>query len=254
MRSDRRVDSTVQRLWRAYVPNAIRERVNAIRATRRDSAWRKSRDLGDLRRTTPFGTWGASRGGSIARVYIAEFLGQHADDIRGRALEIAGDEYIRKYGTGVTQVDVLDVLADNPKATIVADIADAPHVPDNSFDCVLITQVLSWVYDVRRPLRTAHRILGPGGVLLATTPGIARIAPVESELFGEWWHFTSMSAKRVTEEVFGEGNVEVQSFGNVLAAAAYLYGLGAYDVSPEELAVRDPAFELVVAIRAVKRV
>jgi hypothetical protein len=62
-----------------------------------------------------------------------------------------------------------------------------------------------------------------------------------------------MSAKRVTEEVFGEGNVEVESFGNVLAAAASLYGLGAYDVSPEELAVRDPAFELVVAIRAVKR-
>jgi SAM-dependent methyltransferase len=253
MTSDRRVDSTAQRLWRTYVPDAIRGRVNAVRSARRDSAWRKSRDLGDLRRTTPFSTWGASRGGSIARAYIAEFLEHHAGDIRGRALEVAGDEYIRKYGTGVTRVDILDVLPDNAKATIVADIADAPNVPDDSFDCVLITQLLSWVYDVRAPLRTAHRILRPGGVLLATTPGIARIAPVESELFGEWWHFTSMSAKRVTEEVFGEGNVEIESFGNVLAAAASLYGLGAYDVSPEELAVRDPAFELVVAIRAVKR-
>ena len=29
----------------------------------------------------------------------------HAGDIRGRALEIAGDEYIRKHGAGVTQVD-----------------------------------------------------------------------------------------------------------------------------------------------------
>lgn len=253
MMSDRQVDSTAQRLWRTYVPAAIRGRVNAVRAARRDSAWRKSRDLGDLRRTTPFSTWGASRGGSIARVYIAEFLEQHAGDVRGRVLEIAGDEYIRRYGTGVTRVDVLDVLPDNPKATIVADIADAPEVPDNSFDCVLITQVLSWVYDVRAPLRTAHRILRRGGVLLATTPGIARIAPVESELFGEWWHFTSMSAKRVAEEAFGQGNVEVESFGNVLAAAASLYGLGTYDLSPRELAVRDPAFELVVAIRAVKR-
>jgi SAM-dependent methyltransferase len=254
MMADRRVDSTAQRLWRTYVPDAIRGRVNAVRAARRDSAWRKPRDFGDLRRTTPFSTWGASRGGSIARSYIAEFLEQHAGDIRGRALEIAGDEYIQKYGTGITRVDILDVRTDNPNATIVADVADAPDVPDNSFDCVLVTQVLSWVYDVRAPLRTAHRILSPGGVLLATTPGIARIAPVESELFGEWWHFTSMSAKRVTEEVFGEGNVEVVSYGNVLAAAASLYGLGAHDVSPEELAVRDPAFELVVAIRAVKRV
>jgi hypothetical protein len=57
----------------------------------------------------------------------------------------------------------------------------------------------------------------------------------------------------LTEEVFGPGNVEVEAFGNVLAAAGSLYGLGAYDLSPEELAVRDPAFELVVAIRAVKR-
>ncbi|MGZ4314370.1 MAG: class I SAM-dependent methyltransferase [Gaiellaceae bacterium] len=206
-----------------------------------------------MRRTTPFSTWGASRGGSIARVYIAEFMAQHTDDIRGRALEIAGEEYVRRYGRGVTAVDILDVLPHNPKASIVGDLADAPHIPDNSFDCVLVTQVLSWVYDVRGALRTAHRILSPGGVLLATTPGIARIAPVESELFGEWWHFTSMSAKRVTEEVFGSENVEVQAFGNVLAAAGSLYGLGAHDLAPEELAVRDPAFELVVAIRAVKR-
>lgn len=252
MTSDRRAGSLVQRLWRNYVPDAIRAHVNAVRATRRDAAWRKSRNLGDLRRTTPFSTWGASRGGSIARIYIAQFLEQHATDIRGRALEIAGDEYTRRYGTDITQVDILDVLPDNPKATIVADIADAPDVPDNSFDCVLITQVLSWVYDVRAVLTTAHRILRPGGVLLATTPGIARIAPVESELFGEWWHFTSMSAKSVSEEVFGPGNVEVESFGNVLAAAASLYGLGAYDLAAEELSVRDPAFELVVAIRAVK--
>jgi SAM-dependent methyltransferase len=253
MTSNRGVGSRARRLWRNHVPDAVRGRVNRLRAARREASWRKPRDLGELRRTTPFSTWGASRGGSIARVYIAQFLERHGDDIRGRALEIAGDGYIRKYGTGVTQVDILDVLPDNPKATIVADIADAPGVRDNSFDCVVVTQVLSWVFDVRAVLATAHRILRPGGVLLATTPGIARIAPVESELFGEWWHFTSMSAKRATEEVFGPGNVEVESFGNVLAAAGSLYGLGAYDLSPEELAVRDPAFELVVAIRAVKR-
>jgi SAM-dependent methyltransferase len=253
MPSEDGIGSTARRWWRTYVPLVVRDRVSGVRIRRREAAWRKPRDLGDLRRTTPFSTWGASRGGSIARVYIAQFLERHGNDIRGRALEIAGDEYIRRYGTGVTQVDILDVLPDNPKATIVANVADALGVPDNSFDCVLVTQVLSWVYDVRAALVTAHRILRPGGVLLATTPGIARIAPLESELFGEWWHFTSMSAKRLTEEVFGPGNVEVEAFGNVLAAAGSLYGLGAYDLSPEELAVRDPAFELVVAIRAVKR-
>jgi SAM-dependent methyltransferase len=185
-------------------------------------------------------------------VYIREFIGSHADDIHGRVLEIAGDEYARQYGRGVQQTDILDVFPDKPKATIVADLADAPNIPDESFDCVLVTQVLSWIYDVRAALRTAHRILAPGGTMLATTPGIARIAPVESELFGEWWHFTSMSAKRVTEEVFGEGNVEVETFGNVLSAAGFLFGLGTYDLTPEELSVRDPAFEVLVGLRAVK--
>jgi len=223
-------------------------------AARREAAWRKPRNLGDLRRTTPFDAWGSGRGGSIVRVYIGQFMEQHADDIRGRALEIAGDEYIRKYGGAVRQTDILDVVSDNPKATIIADLAAAPNIPDDTFDCVLVTQVLSWIYDVRAPLRTAHRILAPGGVLLATTPGIARIAPVESKLFGEWWHFTSMSAKRVTEEVFGVGNVEIRTFGNVLSAAGFLFGLGQYDLTPAELAVHDPAFEVIVGIRAVKRV
>jgi SAM-dependent methyltransferase len=167
-------------------------------------------------------------------------------------LEIAGDEYTQRYGRSVTRADILDVFPNNPKATIVADLADAPNIPSESYDCVLVTQVLSWIYDVRAPLRTAHRILVRGGTLLATTPGIARIAPIESELFGEWWHFTSMSAKRVTEEVFGEGNVEVETFGNVLSAAGFIFGLGVHDLTTEELSVHDPAFEVVVAIRAVK--
>jgi len=241
-------------VWRNYVPEPVRARVNAVRAARRDAAWRKPRKLGELRRTTPFSTWGASRGGSIVRVYIGQFMDRHAADIRGRALEIAGDEYVRRYGTDVQHVDILDVFATNPRATIVADLADAPNIPDDTFDCLLVTQVLSWVYDVRAPLRTAHRILAPGGVLLATTPGIARIAPVEADLFGEWWHFTSMSAKRVAEEVFGAGNVEVETAGNVLSAAGFLFGLGAWDLSAEELAVHDPAFEVMVGLRAVKRV
>jgi SAM-dependent methyltransferase len=251
MRRERAL-SAARRAWRSYVPATIRRTVNSFRATRREAKWRRPRDLGELRRTTPFSTWGASRGGSIVRVYIAEFMERHAGDIRGRVLEIASDDYTRRYGRSVDEIAVLDVFEGNPQATVVADLADAPSIPDTRFDCVLVTQVLSWIYDVRAPLRTAHRILAPGGVLLATTPGIARIAPVEAELFGEWWHFTSMSAKRVAEEVFGEGNVEVEAFGNVLAAAGFLFGLGTDDLSPAELAVRDPAFEVIVGIRAVK--
>lgn len=253
MGTDERLISATRQVWRNYVPSSIRDRVNQARAHRREAVFRKPKKLGDLRRTTPVTTWGAERGGSIPRAYIAEFLGQHEGDIRGRVLEIASDRYARLFGAGVDRVDILDLREDNEQAAFIANFADAPQVPDNAFDCVLVTQVLSWMYDVRAGFRTAHRILAPDGVLLATTPGIARHAPVEKDLLGEWWHFTAMSAKRVGEEIFGEGNVEVQTYGNVLAAAASLFGLGQDDLTPEELAVHDPAFEVIVAIRAVKR-
>jgi SAM-dependent methyltransferase len=242
-----------RQVWRRGVPAPVRERVNAWRAARREAAWRRPRDLGELRRTTPFTTWGSSRGRPIDRVYIGRFVEQHAADVRGRALEVAGDEYISRFGRGVTRTDVLDVLPDNPRATIVADLAEADVIPDDTFDCLVITQVLLLVRDIRAALSTCHRILVPGGVLLATTPGITRLAPIESEVFGQWWHLTSTSAKAIAEEAFGAGNVEVQTYGNVLAAAGFLYGLGTWDVTPEELAVHDPAFEVVIGIRAVKR-
>jgi SAM-dependent methyltransferase len=246
--------SAARRVWREYVPAGLRGRVNAVRARRREAVWHKPRNLGDLRRTTPFSTWGHSRGGSIARVYVREFIAQHAVDIRGRALEIASDRYIQEFGRGVTQVDILDIVADNPRATIVGDFGEVPHAPDDAFDCIVLTQVLSWIYDPRAGFETAHRILAPGGVLLATNPGITRIAPLEREFLGEWFHFTSMSAKRTAEDVFGAGNVEVQTYGNVLSAAGFLFGLGLDDLTPEEIAVHDPGFEVIVGIRAIKRV
>ena len=240
-------------VWRSSVPASIRERVNAKRASRREAAWRRPRKLGELRRTTPLTTWGSSRGGPLDRVYIGQFVEQHAADVRGRVLEIAGDEYITRFGNGVTQADILDVFDDNPRATIIADLVDAEGVPDNTFDCLIVTQVLLLVKDIPAALRSCHRILAPGGVLLATTPGISRIAPIESQTLGQWWHLTSMSARSLAEEAFGVGNVDVQTYGNVLAAAGFLYGLGEWDVSREELAVHDHAFEVIIGIRAVKR-
>ncbi len=115
-----------------------------------------------------------------------------------------------------------------------------------------MTQVLLLVEDIPAALRTCHRILVPGGVLLATTPGISRLAPIESKVLGQWWHLTSQSARSLAEDAFGTGNVEVRTYGNVLSAAGFLFGLGAWDLAAEEVAVHDPAFEVIIGLRAVK--
>ena len=140
----------------------------------------------------------------------------------------------------------------NPEATIVGDLTDAPHIPSDTFDCVIVTQTLQFVYDVRAALATLQRILAPGGVLLATMPGITKISPPEDEQYGEWWHFTARSTQRLAEEAFGAGNAEARAYGNVLSAAGFLYGLAASDLKPEELAAHDRLYEVIVGLRAVK--
>jgi SAM-dependent methyltransferase len=239
--------------WRRFVPASARRRLRPIR--RAVVEWRRRRppDLGDLRRVTPIDpNWGFERGTPIDRVYVEEFVGAHAADIRGRVLEIAAPDYTTRFGRGVERVDILMATEGNPQATIVGDLADAPQIPSDAFDCAIVTQTLQFVYDVRAAFATLHRILAPGGVLLATMPGITKISPPEDEEYGEWWHFTARSAARLAEEAFGPGNVEARSYGNVLSAAGFLYGLAASDVKREELAAHDRLYEVIVGVRAVK--
>lgn len=217
--------------------------------------WRRSRPpkLGDLRRVTPIDpNWGFERGTPIDRVYVERFIGSHAADIRGRVLEIAAPDYTNAFGRSVERVDILMATAGNPEATIVGDLADAPQIPSDAFDCAIVTQTLQFIYDVRAAVATLHRILAPGGVLLVTVPGLTKISRIEDEQFGEWWHYTGRSVRRLAEEVFGEGAVEVTTYGNVLAASGFLYGLAASDLEAAELDTHDPLYEVVIGLRAVK--
>ncbi len=140
----------------------------------------------------------------------------------------------------------------NPQATIVGDLADAPHIRATRSTAPSSRRRLQFVYDVRSALATLHRILAPGGVLLATVPGITKISRPEDEEYGEWWHYTGRSLRRLAEEAFGAENVEVETYGNVLTAAGFLYGLAAADLRSDELVARDPLYEVIVGLRAVK--
>jgi hypothetical protein len=70
--------------------------------------------------------------------------------------------------------------------------------------------------------------------------------------WGDYWRFTSLSAKRLFEEVFPATNVVIETYGNVLTAIALLHGLAAAELKPRELDYRDPDYEVIIAVRAVK--
>jgi SAM-dependent methyltransferase len=209
--------------------------------------------FGSFFRVTPISrNWGTDRGCPVDRYYIERFLSSHGCDIQGRVLEIDDDSYTRKFGgERVAVQDVLHVSEGNPRATLVADLACAPHIPSDTFDCIILTQTLQHIYDVRSVIHTLHRILKPSGVVLATVPGISQTIDIDGPS-GWWWNFTPASAKRMFAEAFASADVKVEAFGNVLSAISFLHGLAAEELTPQELDYSEPGYEVTVAVRARK--
>jgi SAM-dependent methyltransferase len=210
-------------------------------------------DWGDLRRLQPVSQeFGYDRGLPVDRYYIERFLETHRRDVAGRTLEIGDDEYTRRYGGDrTTRRDVLHVHGGNPAATIVGDLVDTPQIADETFDCIVVTQTLHLIYDVGLAVATLYRILRPGGVVLATFPGISQLS--RDEWSRTWsWGFDSRLARRLFASRFGEHNVSVEAHGNSLAAAAFLQGLSTIELTTAQLDLNEAGCELLVTVRAVR--
>jgi SAM-dependent methyltransferase len=210
--------------------------------------------FGSLRRMRPISSvWGTDRGSPVDRYYIEQFLAGCAQDIRGHVLEIGTDTYTRMFGGNrVTRSDVLHVSERNPKVTILGDLTQADHLPSDSFDCIILTQTLQFIYDVPAVLETVHRVLKPGGVALVTVPGIANISRYDMDRWGHYWSFTTLSARRLFEAVFPSQCVRIEAHGNVLASIAFLHGLAAEELRRKELDHFDPDYEFLITVRAEK--
>jgi ubiquinone/menaquinone biosynthesis C-methylase UbiE len=120
------------------------------------------------------------------------------------------------------------------------------------FDAIIFTQTLQVIYDIRTTISTLYRLLKPGGVLLVTASGMAQLSLEDFDKWGEYWRFTSKSARLLFEERFPAEKVTVRSYGNVLAAISFLEGLAAEDLKQKELDAVDRSYEILIAIRAVK--
>jgi SAM-dependent methyltransferase len=210
-------------------------------------------NFGSLRRLTPISReFGYDRGLPVDRYYIENFLTRQAQDVQGRVLEIGDATYtVRFGGDRVTKSDVLHVVEGNPKATIVGDLTQADNIPSEAFDCVILTQTLHLLYDMRTALANLYRILKPRGVLLVTVPGISQV--VKCDWGSDWcWSLTVQSARTLFEEFFPKNNVEVETHGNVLAAIAFLQGLAVEELTKEELDYQDDEYQVLIHVRAVK--
>jgi SAM-dependent methyltransferase len=209
--------------------------------------------LGDLNRTEPLSLeFGYDRGGPVDRYYIENFLEKNKEMIKGTVLEIGDNEYTMQFGGDrVTNSEILHVNADNPQATYVGDLTNAPMIPDDHFDCIILTQTLQLIYQPIKALETCHRILKKGGVLLLTVPGISQID--QDEWKDIWlWSFTQKSINLLLIDFFDKKNIQTQTYGNVLVATAFLYGMGLPEVEKSKLDIMDPHYQVIISASATK--
>ena len=208
--------------------------------------------LGILRKTAPISrNWGFDRGTPVDRYYIEQFLKQHHQDIRGQVLEVGNHIYTDRYGQDVAHIDVLDNNPANQQATLLIDLETAIALPSCEYDCLVLTQVLQFVFHLRPCLQELHRSLRPGGVLLATVPCVSRI-DLSYGAEKDYWRFTAASCKLLFSEVFGADRVNVVPYGNCLVSTAFLAGVSAEELTIQELDFQDKVFQLLIAVRAVK--
>lgn len=122
--------------------------------------------FGTLKRLAPISpTFGIERGQGVDRYYIEMLLRKYIDDIRGDILEVETPRYIRQFGGGrVTRSDVLHAVSGNPQATLIGNLATGQGIPRAAFGCIILTQTLQFIYNLRGSVETVFSILKPGGL------------------------------------------------------------------------------------------
>jgi peptidoglycan/xylan/chitin deacetylase (PgdA/CDA1 family)/SAM-dependent methyltransferase len=210
-------------------------------------------DWGDLKRTDPISrNWGYDRGTPIDRYYIENFLAACSSDVAGAVLEVQENDFTQRFGgSRVTRSEVVDIDDGNPRATIVTDLRDAAAMADEQFDCIILTQTLHVIDDMRAVIGECYRLLEPGGVLLATLPCSSRVC-LEYGADVDLWRMTTAGARELFEPVFGPANVAATTYGSVLTNLAFQHGLACEELTDADFAASDPYHPLVVGVRARK--
>jgi len=199
---------------------------------------------GNLRRTRPFSArFGMDRGTPVDRHYLHRFLARHAASITGDVLEVHQPLYTTRFGAAVRSSHTVDI---DPRArpTYVCDLATpCDTIPAGRYDCFLLHNTLHLIRDVDAALRTAARVLRPGGVLLAATPVLM---PLDGAAAAEYCRPTVDGWRALAERAWPGPDVVVEGHGNCLAAVAAMLGLALEELTEAELEAHDPLYPVLV--------
>jgi len=163
----------------------------------------------------------------VAQFY-AETVPKYA---RGRLLDLGCGKapllaWYAPHVSDATLVDWAGSLHPNPLLNIVADLNEPLNLADESFDTVILSDVLEHIAEPSRLLGEISRVMTPDGTLLMNVPFYY---PLHEEPF-DYMRYTRHALARMSDKA-GLGVVEIRSIGGapeVLAdvSSKLLGGLG----------------------------
>ncbi len=193
-------------------------------------------------------TYGMCRGMPVDRYYIEVFLDYHKKLIQGKVMEIGDRRYTEKFGgKRVLESIILHVEAGAPEINqIKGDLSTGEGLEGESVDCLICTQTLPFIYDLRSAVEHMVKLLKRGGTALVTAGGISQIIQYEKIHYGHFWSFTEQSLKRLFESNTDVEAVDVTMYGNVKTASAFLYGISSDELEMDELDYKDPCYPVII--------
>lgn len=208
----------------------------------------------DLRNLKPISElFGTDRGTPIDRFYIETFLNKNKELIKGSVLEIGNDYYSKLFGNNITKQEILHFTSDNKNATIVGDLTEIKTLKPEIADCFICTQTINFIYDFKSAIHGIYYLLKFDGIALITLSGISQISRYDMDRWGDFWRFTDKSTKLMFIDVFGEDNISIECYGNVLASISFLEGISAEELKKEELLYHDPNYQITITVKAIKK-
>ncbi len=196
--------------------------------------------------------FGRKRGEPVDRYYIEKFLNEHKQFIYGKCLEIAEDTYTKQFGKERVTASMMLHVEGWGTNVVKGDLETGEGIAPESFDTMIITQTLMFIYDVEAAVKHIFLGLNKGGSALITVSGISQIARYDDDNWGMFHSFYLSGLKKLFYPVFGEKNVEIVHYGNVKTAMAFLYGAVQEELSQEDFGSIDMDYPVVYGIHATK--
>ena len=106
--------------------------------------------------------FGCERGNAVDRYYIENFLKRNSESIRGDVMEIASNDYIQKYGAEKVTSELILHVKGWGKNAIKGHFETGEGLKEHMIDCLICTQTLQYIYDLKSAIRNIFMILKPG--------------------------------------------------------------------------------------------